>query len=249
MMKNYFLKTVLLVAFMSFLGMSVNAQQQTTVNYVFSAQGFANADVLASGTIDDNLTYLAEKNSSSNAPAYYTSGTNARFYYAPSGNGCSYTIGTKNGSIINSVKLYGVAGNVPTVKYNIDGGSDVTATLNSSDNTYTISDISAETSFKFRNANTASAQLRITQIDIVYTPYTSSIKSNDLSFNGIKISASKGSIDVKIEKDVQVILVYNTLGQLVKSVSGNVGVNTISVPSGQLYIVKVGAKVSKVLVK
>ncbi|MDR1810969.1 MAG: hypothetical protein LBR34_11330 [Prevotella sp.] len=54
------------------------------------------------------------------------------------------------------------------MKYNVDGGADATASLTGT--TYTISGISAGTSLKIRNANTTNTQLRITSIEVTYTP-------------------------------------------------------------------------------
>lgn len=142
----------------------------TDVTYTFSAQGFTDAQVITSGSIDVNLDYVAAKNSSSSDPKYYANGTNARFYYASSGDGCSFAITAKNGIKITALEIYGVTSYLATVKYNVDGGSDITATLNGT--TYSISGIEASTSLKFRNANTTSLQLRITGFKVTYTSAT-----------------------------------------------------------------------------
>jgi len=148
---------------------------QTEFTYTFSEQGFTNAQVLGSGSINEDLNYSAAKNSSSNDPAYYSSGTNARFYFSSNGDGGSYTITTLNDVVITGLEIYGVSSYLPTVKYNVDGQSDVTASL--SVKTYTISGIQATTSLKFRNANTTSLQLRITGFKVYYTTSGSSTVS------------------------------------------------------------------------
>ena len=53
------------------------------VTYVFSEQDFTNAQVLSSGTINENISFVGSQGSSSTAgPTYYTAGAAARFYFA-----------------------------------------------------------------------------------------------------------------------------------------------------------------------
>ncbi|MFV0472427.1 MAG: lamin tail domain-containing protein [Paludibacteraceae bacterium] len=168
MKKFTFLKMTLLFV-VATLG-SFATWAQTEVTYTFSEKGFANAAVLTSGTIETNLDYLAEKNSASNAPTYYDSGTAVRFYAnSAAGNGGSYTVSTKNGVTITALEIYAASASyAPSVMYNVDGGSDVAASLSGS--TYTITGISATTSLRFRNAITsATTQLRVTGFKVTYT--------------------------------------------------------------------------------
>ncbi len=159
----FLLKHLLLTVMLSG---SIVAFGQTEVTYTFSDH-YSNAVEIGSGSIEGNLDFLAEKNSSSTNPTYYTSGSAARFYYNSGGNGGSYTITAKNGVTITAIELYAVSSYTPAVKYNIDGGGDLNASL--SGTTYSITGISAASSLKFRNANTTNTQLRITGFKVTYS--------------------------------------------------------------------------------
>ena len=118
-------------------------------------------------TINSDLTFTANKGGTSNQVGYNKDGS-LRLYYASTGNGCYITINPKNNVIITEIVLTASSTSyTPTVKYNIDGGIDITGTWSSTK--MTISNISAKTSFKFRNANTSNKQLRIKSIVIKYT--------------------------------------------------------------------------------
>ncbi|OIP82721.1 MAG: hypothetical protein AUK44_07030 [Porphyromonadaceae bacterium CG2_30_38_12] len=138
---------------LSFL--AINNVSAITVSHTFSA---------TSATIDSNMSFITEKNSASAAPAF---NTQLRLYYASNGNGCSLTLNPTNGATINEVKIYAVKNYAPTVKYNVDGGVDVDASL--TETTYTITGIAASASLKIRNANITNTQLRITSIEVTYT--------------------------------------------------------------------------------
>ncbi len=126
-----------------------------TVNHTFSA---------TSGNIDDNISFITEKNQASTAPAF---NTELRLYYHSSGNGGSVTLQPKNGAVITAVEITASSASyTPTVKYNEDGENDEVATLSAT--TYTISGLHAATSLRFRNANTENMQLRITSIKVTY---------------------------------------------------------------------------------
>lgn len=127
----------------------------TTVTHTFSA---------TSGTIDPNISFACQQNSSATTPAF---NVNLRLYYAASGAGCSITLTPSNGAVISEVKITGVTSYLPTVKYNVDGGADATASLSGS--IYTVTGVSSSTSLKIRNANTTNTQLRITDIEVTYT--------------------------------------------------------------------------------
>lgn len=153
-----FLKTALLTIALFVCG-NVGAE---TATYDWTTQ------TGTSGNIDGNISFTTEKNSSSNSPAYNTKAKEIRFYYASNGNGGSITLIPRNGATISEVIM--VASDTeytPNVKYNIDGGEDVEASLNST--TYTISDVAASSSLKIRNANTTNTQLRIKSITVVYS--------------------------------------------------------------------------------
>lgn len=118
--------------------------------------------------VDGKIKMSTDKGSASNAPAYNTNSTELRFYYNSSGNGGSATLTTDGSIEITSIVLTASSTSyTPIVKYNVDGGADVSGTWNGT--TMTISNISAKETFKFRNANTSNKQLRIKSITITYT--------------------------------------------------------------------------------
>ncbi|MFV0469364.1 MAG: fibronectin type III domain-containing protein [Dysgonomonas sp.] len=120
----------------------------------------------ASGRINDHITYTTQKNSSGNPVVFSLSDNTLVLSYHSSGNGNSITL-IPVGVVIKGVKITSIDESyTPTVKYNVDGGSDVTADLSS--NVYTISNISATSILKIRNANTTNLQLRLTTIEVTY---------------------------------------------------------------------------------
>ncbi len=151
-----FLKITLLLMALLFCG---NVGAETAI-YDWTTQSGT------SGNIDENISFTTEKNSSQSAPAY--NGRELRLYFANNGNGCSITLHTSNNAIITDVVIKASSQSyTPTVKYNIDGGNDIEASL--SGITYSISNISAIQTLKIRNANTSSKQWRIKSITVTYT--------------------------------------------------------------------------------
>ncbi len=113
----------------------------------------------------DGVSFTTAQSSSNNPPAYNTNSSELRMYYASSGDGNALTLTPDSGySIIGVVITASSSSYTPTVKYNVDGGSDVTGSWSST--VMTISGVSASSSFVFRNANTTSTQLRIKSIDV-----------------------------------------------------------------------------------
>ena len=126
--------------------------------------------------INDNFSFTADKQGSTNNPAYYGNGSQMRMYdQRNSGLGCALTIFPANGITITGIEFAADANNrTPQVAYVVDGSSD-TYTVTASNLVYTISNISASTSFKFYNNNmggSSNVQLRISQIKITYTVST-----------------------------------------------------------------------------
>ena len=161
----------------------VVGQTSQSVTCTMSQQGWSDATAIGSGTLKKDasnnsiFTYSSGTGDSgtTEGPKYYNSGTNVRFYVkkASSGstaNGNWMQIGIPSNTTVTEVEITGVSSYTPNIKYNIDGGSDVS--LSASNNKYTVSNISATSSFKFRNFNTntgSNPQLRITTIKITYT--------------------------------------------------------------------------------
>lgn len=165
-----FLKITLLLMALLFCG---NVGAETAI-YDWTTQSGT------SGNIDENISFTTEKNSSQNVPAYNDEGE-LRLYFANNGNGCSITLHTSNNAIITDVAIKASSQSyTPTVKYNIDGGSDIEASL--SGITYSISNISAIQTLKIRNANTSSKQWRIKSITVTYTLPTPT-ESYTVTFN------------------------------------------------------------------
>lgn len=197
--------------------MAVTMNAQTTVNFVMADQSWTNSQVIASGNIDPNLSFTTSKNGSSTAPTYFTGDSSLRFYFIASGNGGGMTITPKNGAKISSITITGVTGNLPTVKYSVDGAASATATLTG--NSYTVSGITAATSFMFQNANTTNTQLRVTSISVTYdiVPLATG-DVNATKANLVKNTVVADAIVFSAKADVQVV---NMNGQVVKSASVN----------------------------
>lgn len=225
---------------------TINAQ--TTTNFVFANQGFTNGQVLSSGAIDLNLDYSVAQNDSSNPPAYFNSGTNARFYYSANGNGGSMTITPKNDAIITSITINAVAGNTPAVTYKVDGAAAQTATRTG--NTYTISDLSAATSLTFQNANTSSAQLRITSISVTYSTATMAVVDAKGKANLVKNTIVANELIFGTSAKVSVV---NMNGQVVKTaeVSENSRLDVSTLVKGTYVVTAVvnGQTVSQKIIK
>ena len=172
-----------------------------TVTIPMNQQGWTDASAIGSGILKDDtgtntsFNFSSAQGEASNAPAYYNSGTNVRFYSKKNGtgNGGSMTItpAANTGITITGIVLTASSNYTPTTKYNVDGGSDVSLTWDGT--TGTVSGISATKSFKFRNANAANNtnQLRITQIEITYTvsapSYTITAQSNNSSYGTVSL--------------------------------------------------------------
>lgn len=133
---------------------------QTTVTHTIGG---------TTGVLDSNISFSSQQNSGTNAPFY--SSSQIRLYWSSSDtstrNGCSITITPSNGAVISQVKVIAVSSYTTTVKYNVDGAADATASL--SGTTYTISSLSCSSSIKIRNANTSNVQLRIASLEVTYT--------------------------------------------------------------------------------
>ena len=229
------------------LAASVNAQ--TTVNYVFGDQGWANSTILNAGSIDSNINFTAAKNEASNPPTYFTSGNNVRLYYSANGNGGSMTLLPINGAKITDLVINAVSGNTPLVKFSVDGQTSQTATLTGT--TYTISGIEAANSLTFQNANTTSAQLRITSISVTYSlPTMAVVDVNSAKTNLVKNTVVGNTMMFTAKADIQIL---NMNGQVVKtaSVNENTSLDVATLAKG-MYVVTAtvnGKAVSQKIIK
>ena len=178
MKQKLLLKTMLLLC--ALIAGSSSVWADTEVTITMSEQGWSNSTAIGSGTlksavsVNSIFTYSSGTGSdgATEGPKYFTSGSNVRFYSLKNGDGQGnyMQINVPENTTITGVEITGVSSYTPDVKYNIDSGSDVAWTA--SDNKYTVSGISAKSSFKFRNAYKSTSdnkQLRITAIKITYT--------------------------------------------------------------------------------
>ena len=120
-----------------------------------------------SGEVLNVLSFNSEQNNAGSAPAYNANSKELRLYFNDGGNGGSITLNPVTGVTITGVTITASSTSyTPDVKYNVDGGDDLSGSWSST--TMTISGINAKSSLKFRNANTTNKQLRIKTIQVTY---------------------------------------------------------------------------------
>ena len=179
--KNFLLLILLFLWSGSVLG-------QTVVSHTFAA---------TSGTIDSNISFTTQVNSSGTAPAFNSADSTLRLYYGSASpyNGCSITLVPSNGATITAVELTGVSGNTPTMRYSI--GTTTTTTsdpaLNLAGTVYTVSGLNITSSLKIRNANITNTQGRFTGIKVTYTPGGPTITSSAAALTGFSTTTSTAS--------------------------------------------------------
>ena len=139
-----------------------------------------------SGTVTNLFSFSTSKNSAGSAPAYNSNNSDLRLYYASNGNGGSITITPSTGVTITGFSM--VTTTTPSVKYSVNDGT--ATSVSQSNNTYTVSNISATTSLTIQNVNTTNTQLRISTIAITYTLDASSITavSNNDNWGTVMVS-------------------------------------------------------------
>ncbi len=160
------------------LGKNAIGKLLFTVMFIFAFVGVSNGQVshtfsATSGTIDSNVSFTTQQNSATNAPAFNTGDNTLRLYYGSNSpyNGCSITLIPANGVTITAIELYGVTGNLPTLRYSI-GATTTTASdpaLSLSGTTYSVTGLSITSSIKIRNANTTNVHARLTGVKVTYT--------------------------------------------------------------------------------
>lgn len=117
-----------------------------------------------SGSVTDLLSFQSYKNSASSNPAYNETNSELRLYYNSNANGGYIYITPAEGVTFTGFVMK--TSTSPTVKYAVDGNS--LTQVSCSNNTYTVSGISAESSLRIQNCNTSNTQLRIKTIAITY---------------------------------------------------------------------------------
>lgn len=220
MKKTTFFKSLLLTFGLMLISFTAIA---ATVTHTFSG---------TSGSVDSNIAFTTQKNSASSVPAF---STELRLYYSSTGDGCSLTLTPSNGAVITQVKITASSASyTPTMKYNVDGGSDGTATLAST--IYTITGVNAATSLKFRNANTTNTQLRITGIEVTYSIPPTCTPSN-LTFAELTIN--------KLAADAPFTQSATSLNgtSAITYTSSNTGAATVNETTGEVSIVGAGSTI------
>ena len=120
-----------------------------------------------SGTVNNIVSFVTAKESSTTNPAYNSSSKELRLYYNANGNGGSITLTPAEGVTITGFLM--LTSTTPSVKYSVDGGTATAVSANTTNKTYTVTDISASSSLKIQNVNTSKTQLRISKILITYS--------------------------------------------------------------------------------
>lgn len=162
-MKTYlFFKRLL---FVWVFAISASVWGQTVVTHTFTG---------LSGTIDSNISYTTEKNTSGTTPSFITE---LRLYSNPANDyaGNSITLIPSSGVTITAVELNAISTTyTPTMKYTIGvttfSASDPNMALNSTK--YTLSGLNVTNYLKMRNGSNASTQGRFNSIKVTYTPAT-----------------------------------------------------------------------------
>ena len=188
-MKRRFTILTAALALLTFLAVPMGMWGQThTIGWgsATGTEGTYTNFTAESGTVQGILSFTTAKNSSQNAPAYNAGASELRLYYASNGDGGSITITPSSGITITSAEM--TTSTNPSVKYSVDGGT--ATSVSASDNTYTISNISATTSLMIQNANTTNTQLRILTIKLTYTLPTNpviSIEPDDIELGEVSV--------------------------------------------------------------
>ena len=138
--------------------------QQVDTTFNFSQQGYSNAESLDGVTvnIDDNITFVASKNTGENEPKYYDTGSALRIY-----GGNKFVVTAANGAVITGVEIQAGSGssNHPDMNYVVDNSQSQTSTASNAH--YNVNNINAGT-VTFTNPNT-SGHLRMETLTIHYT--------------------------------------------------------------------------------
>lgn len=112
---------------------SVSYDFNTTASIDFSAQGYSDATVMSSTTLDSHIGVTFNKGTNNNAPTYYTNGSAIRCY-----GGNNFTVSTTLGSITNIVLTYGSSDGSNTITTDVGSFSNKTWTGDATSVTFTI---------------------------------------------------------------------------------------------------------------
>lgn len=157
-----------LAAFMLITLLAVGNVFAQEVTYVFSEQGYENAQDLVAADFDNVISFTPASNGASNTPKYYTSGNAGRFYGQN-----SFTLTPAVGYVITGVtfKAPTSANYSPDLVYSIDGDAtpvSLSPVAEGSNKVYTINDIHSNTSVCVTNPN-GSGHVRVISITVTYS--------------------------------------------------------------------------------
>ena len=163
---------------------------------------FTNFDA-TSGEVNNIVSFVTAKESSSTAPAYNSNNKELRLYYNANGDGGSITLTPAAGVTITGFLM--LTSTTPSVKYSVDGGTATAVSANMTNKTYTVTDISASSSLKIQNVNTSNTQLRISKIQITYSVASDVPQQPSLSLS--KEVIDFGIVEQNDEVDPQSVIV------------------------------------------
>lgn len=139
------------------------------VTFVFSEQGYSDAQIVESADFNDVISFTAAKNSSNTPPKYYNNGAALRLYGQN-----SFTLTPALGYVITGVSFTAPAtgSNAPQLKYTVDNSelaADLPAVATDANKVYTISGIQAYQNVTVINPN-SSGHARVIAITVIYEP-------------------------------------------------------------------------------
>ena len=128
----------------------------------FSQQGYTNAQSLDGVIVnlDNNITFVAHKNTGSNAPAYYVNDNTFRVYAQN-----SFSVTAANGAVITGIEI-DANSNHPNLNWSADGGQS--SSINGTSSHYDIP-ITAANTVTITNPAPSSNQLRMESLTVHYT--------------------------------------------------------------------------------
>lgn len=161
-----------LAAIMLVALMAVGSAFAEEVTFVFSEQGYENAQVITAGDINDVISFTCAKNAANNGPAYYNTSIPPalRFYaHKNSGDGNSMTLVPQSGYEITGLTIIATgANNAPTVGLVVDGGA--LQTFEAEGTLYSFTGLHATSSLTFSNAIVGTnTQLRVLSLIVTYS--------------------------------------------------------------------------------
>ncbi len=174
--------------------LTVTNSSMTKADWVASEQGYGNGGLVESDKIDDNITVTFNKGNSSNAPAYYTTGTAVRIY-----GGGYFTIAGGEGVKLTNITLTFSSG---------EGSNSITTDVGTYENG-TWAGNSQSVTFTIGGT---SGHRRIAKISVSYTVESSSavattitIDDSGIDTNDLFLDTTAGSLSAIVKAGENVI--------------------------------------------